>query len=504
MATTAAAPSAPETGTHVRADLLAVGLATVLLRLPAFFAERHLTFDDGVFGASAVAMRHGGQPFRDVFSSQGPLFLPLVWLGDLVGLRQLDSPRTLAVVAGVVLTAAVYLAGRVVTDRAGALLAAGLATSSASVLWVTGPLASDGVAIALGTVTMLLLLRWRDDLTVRRAVLLGLAIGATVSVKALAGTVILPVALVLLVQRRLAPIVAGAATSIAVHLALWLPWGPGNVWDQSYDYHLDVAGDRTPLANLGKTLSTLGDRDLPVVVAAVLALAAVLWAAHRGRTRSPTPTDREPVDEGRHERPRSSTGSRWVGPDALLLVWLGAGVLVLVAEHPMWRPHVSQLVPPLALLAARHRPDGRVLALAAVVVVPYHAIHAWEVLHPQPYRGDTEQVVAALRDLPDGALAISDDPGIVWRAGRRTTDDLVDTSILRIETGRITSRSVAEAAAAREVCAVAVRSRERWGSFADLPERLEAADYEAAFEDDRGRVLYLRDCADVRSEEPRG
>jgi 4-amino-4-deoxy-L-arabinose transferase-like glycosyltransferase len=183
-----------------RADLVVVAAATVLLRLPALLADRHLTFDDGVFGASAVAMRHGGQPFRDVFSSQGPLFLPLVWLGDLVGLRQLDSPRVLAVAAGVALAVAVYLAGRSLTDRAGALLAAGLTTACASVLWVTGPLAADGVAIALGTITVLLLLRWRDDLTVRRAVGLGIAIGATVSVKALAGTVILPVAVALLAQ----------------------------------------------------------------------------------------------------------------------------------------------------------------------------------------------------------------------------------------------------------------------------------------------------------------
>jgi 4-amino-4-deoxy-L-arabinose transferase-like glycosyltransferase len=468
-----------------RADLVVVAAATVLLRLPALLADRHLTFDDGVFGASAVAMRHGGQPFRDVFSSQGPLFLPLVWLGDLVGLRQLDSPRVLAVAAGVALAVAVYLAGRSLTDRAGALLAAGLTTACASVLWVTGPLAADGVAIALGTITVLLLLRWRDDLTVRRAVGLGIAIGATVSVKALAGTIILPVAVALLAARRLGPILAGAATSVAVHLVLWLPWGPGDVWDQSYEYHLDVAGDRTPGANLGKTLSTLGDRDLPVVVAALLALGVVLLARRRAVPANPAAVG-------------AATGrpllERLAGPDGLLLVWLGAGLLVLMAEHPMWRPHVSQLVPPLALLAARHRPPWRVLAVAAGLVVPYHLVHAWDVLHPQPYGEDTAAVVAALQDLPPAALAISDDPGVVWRAGRRTTDDLVDTSILRIETGRRTSRSVAAAAAEDGVCAVAVRSHERWGSFDDLPERLARAGYGVVLEDDRGRVLYERPC----------
>ena len=483
-----AASDAPTTRAALatRVDLLALGLGTLLLRLPALFAERHLTFDDGVFGASAVAMRHGGQPFRDVFSSQGPLFLPLVWLGDLLGFRQLNSPRVLAVVSGVLLVLVVHRIALVVTDRAGALLAAGLTSGCASILWVTGPLAADGVALALGALTILLLLRWRDDLSVRRAVLLGVVIGATVSIKALAGTVIVPVAVVLLVQRRLGPILAGAATSVAVHLALWLPWGPGDVWDQSYDYHLDVAGDRTPLANLGKTLSTLGDRDLPVVVAALLALAAVAWSTRRRR-------DREPATGS---GPGPSWAARWVTTDALLLLWLGAGMLVLLAEHPMWRPHVSQLVPPLALLAARHRPSWRVLAVAAVVVVPYHVVHAWEILHPTPFRDGSAAVVEALRDLPDGALAISDDPGIVWRAGRRTTDDLVDASILRIETGRMTSASVAEAAAQPEVCAVAVRSRERWGSFEDLPDRLERAGYRVALQDDRGRVLYRKDaCA---------
>jgi hypothetical protein len=58
----------------------------------------------------------------------------------------------------------------------------------------------------------------------------------------------------------------------------------------------------------------------------------------------------------------------------------------------------------------------------------------------------------------------------------------------------MTSRSVAAAAAEADVCAVAVRSRERWGSFEDLPERLARVGYGAVLEDDRGRVLYERPC----------
>ena len=149
-----------------RFDLGVLAAITVLLRLPAFFAERHLTFDDGVFGASAVAMRSGGEPFREVFSSQGPLFLPLVWVADLVGLRRLDSPRLLSVAAGVVLVAAcTWRAGWSPTgpERSSP---PGSTSGCASVLWVTGPLAADGVALAFAAITMCLVLRWRDDITV--------------------------------------------------------------------------------------------------------------------------------------------------------------------------------------------------------------------------------------------------------------------------------------------------------------------------------------------------
>ena len=63
--------------------MLAVG--AVLLRLPALFAARHLTFDDGQYGTVVLGLRDGSLPFKDLFSSQGPLYYPLLGLADLVG-----------------------------------------------------------------------------------------------------------------------------------------------------------------------------------------------------------------------------------------------------------------------------------------------------------------------------------------------------------------------------------------------------------------------------------
>ena len=64
-------------------------------------------------------MRNGGVPFRDVFSSQGPLFLPLVWIADTLGLHTLDGPRLLGLASGLALVIVIYLAGRELggTDR---------------------------------------------------------------------------------------------------------------------------------------------------------------------------------------------------------------------------------------------------------------------------------------------------------------------------------------------------------------------------------------------------
>ena len=462
-----------------RRDVLAVVGIALLLRLPAYLASRHLSFDDGVFGASAVAMRAGGKPFAEVFSSQGPLFLPLVWLGDAIGLRTASSPRLVAVVAGLVLAVATYVIGREITDQAGARLAAGLVATSVGILGVTGPLAADGPAMAAGATAIALAFRWRASPSLVHAAGIGVAVGAALSIKSLLAPAAVPVALVLLSWRRIGPILAGAGAAVAVNLATSLPWGLSEVWDQSYAYHLEVAGDRTPGANLAKVASTLGDRELPLLVAGALSIGVYLgarrWSWARARARAVPP------------RPRTLAH-----PDVLLLAWLGATLLILLTEHPMWRPHVAHLVPAAALLAARYRPRWPVLAVAAVLVLPYHVVHGWSLLHPSGYQADTAAVVEALRDLPDGALAISDEPGLVWRAGRRTTDDLVDASLLRIEVGHITSAYLARVAAQPDVCAVAVRSRVRWGSFDDLSFRLTDAGYEIAQTDDRGRVLYLK------------
>jgi hypothetical protein len=134
-----------------------------------------------------------------------------------------------------------------------------------------------------------------------------------------------------------------------------------------------------------------------------------------------------------------------------------------------------------------------VAAVAAAVLLPLAFWRAGDLLVVQPYTAASQAVVDELRALPDGAWAISDEPGLVWRAGRRTTDDLVDASVLRIDAGRITADSLAEAAADPRVCAVVVWSGNRWGSFDELPALLAEAGYREALAVDDARRLYIKD-----------
>jgi hypothetical protein len=180
-----------------------------------------------------------------------------------------------------------------------------------------------------------------------------------------------------------------------------------------------------------------------------------------------------------------------------MVVWAVLAVVVLALESPMWRNHLVHLVPALALLAGMYRPPWAVLGVAALLLLPYHAVHVHDLWAPPPFRGSEAAVVQQLKALPHGALAISDDPGLVWRSGHATPPDFVDASILRIESTRrglrLTSAIVARGAARREVCAVVIWSS-RFGRFSDLPARLRRAGYREASSFPRGRALWTRPC----------
>lgn len=506
------APAAPGPTAPPRArwaDVAGLAILALLVRVPACAATKALTFDDGVFANSAIAMRDGGVPFRDVFSSQGPLFLPLVAVGDLLGMRTLDSPRVLAVASGVVAVLATYWTALRLTDRVGALVAGGLLAVSGGFAWVSGPLAADGPALAFAAAAMGLTLRHRDTPTAWRAALLGACVGAVLSTKSLEAPILVPVALVLL-----APVVSAArrhhldttalvhgvvagACAVAVFLSVTIPFGFADVWDQSVVYRTDAAAERDIPATAGKLVSTLWDRDLALLVVAAVALVCGVLA-RRGTGSARVAVIDPDASWASRSRWDADGTSDWSPSGRLLTVsWLAVTVawLVLVVS-PLWRPHVAAVSIPLVLVIAVYRPPVRPLLVTAVVAIPLVVWQLDGLLVTGDYEGTEAELVAALEQLPEGAWVISDEPGVVWRSGRRTTDDLVDPSMLRRQQDRYTAQSLARDAEDPRVCAVVRISDQRFGYFEDLPELLSARGYVADPEVGAGDVLFVRsDCS---------
>jgi 4-amino-4-deoxy-L-arabinose transferase-like glycosyltransferase len=462
-----------EADRSIRTDLAWLSLAAVVIRLPAVLSTRHLSFDDGVYGATAVAMRHGARPYRDVFSSQGPLHHPLLYVADLVGGRTQNAPRVLSLAAAVVITVAVYLVARRIAGRRAGVVAAALVTTSGSIFLVTTGISGDGPAIAFAASAVAVAFAYRDRPTTARAVGVGLLVGAACSVKLLAAPVVVPVALAMLACRRTREVVVAAVMAVAVPLVLAAPWGYSRVWDQSVRYHHEARRYSVAEA-VWRMITTLVERDTIVVGTAVVVLVVAITARDRW----------------------SAAAQPWVWRTGTALgAWLVVQVGFLLTESAMWRPHVSELIVPLTLLAALRLPSMRVLMVTWAVTLPIFLVGTWGFAEPGGYHGVDAEVAARLRALPSHAVVVTDEPGFPWRAGLPVPDQLVDVSVKQFDQGRITEPEVLRAARARDACAVLVTSDERLGRFRDLSARLADAGYRTALHDGETRLL-LRPCRD--------
>src|SRR3954451_14875420 len=257
------------------ATLLALG--ALLVRIPSMFAPTQLGYDDGGYGLAAIAMRQGYEPFRNIFSPQGPLFLPLIHVADRVGLSHLNAPRLLPVLAGIVVTLAVYGIGIQTMDRGRALLAAGLSAVSGVLLWTTGPLTGDGPAAALATSAVAVAVAYRIRPTWVRVLAVTALAGAAVSTKSLlVGPALLVAWFLVATRRRWLHISLVPVGALAIVAALSGPWGGPRVLDDYVRYHLDKTSNRKPGANFSKLWHTFLRRDPFLTVLAVLAAAAAL------------------------------------------------------------------------------------------------------------------------------------------------------------------------------------------------------------------------------------
>ena len=482
------APESP-TGTRWWPDPVLIGLGAALVRIPSLFAPTQLGYDDGGYGLAAIAMRQGYEPFRDIFSPQGPLFLPLVHAADRIGLEAQNAPRLLSVTAGVVVAIAVYAIAAQLMDRGRARLAGGLTAASGILLWTTGPLTGDGPAAAFATTAIAVAVAYRRAPSRARAAAVTVLAGCAISTKSLlVGPALLIAWLLVAHRRRIVDLLMIPIGAVAIVVALALPWGTENVLDDYVRYHLDKTSNRKPFSNLEKLFNTYRRRDAFLTALAAWALVSRLlfhsWPSGPGRS-------------GPARRARARYSRNPVSDTRFLWWWAGLVFVVLTLQDPMFRNHLSALAAPAALLVARYRPSWRVVTVVGLVTIPIQVITLHPLLLPADFQGDGARIVNELRTLPRHAWALSDEPGLVWRAGLGTDPFFVDPSVLRLDSTvdaiKITEGRIVRAAQHRRVCAVAITAPERFGRYPNLGDRLRALGYrrEVALEDRLG--LYVAD-----------
>jgi hypothetical protein len=275
--------------------------------------------------------------------------------------------------------------------------------------------------------------------------------------------------------RDVALLLGGLLLACAVTLAPFLPQRDA-LYDQVIGFHLVARGTSGSvlLANL------LLLPDITWVIAA-FSLAVALWRR------------------------------MWLA--LVLLAWLIAGVLVLMVQRPLFDPHVLILAPPLDLLAAlgsvaaikqaraRWNPHKREALLLAGTLVALAAtllaglwLDARQIRAGLVYDGGTRaQMVQALQDhtIPAGPVA-TDEQYVAALAGRDTPPELVDTSLVRIATGSLTTDEVKRIIRREDVRVVLFAT----GRFDHLPglRGWVEANFQPVKSFGAGETLYLRNA----------
>jgi 4-amino-4-deoxy-L-arabinose transferase-like glycosyltransferase len=484
------------------AVILLGALAYMALSLGRFSTE----YDEGVYWQSLRAMARGHALYSSIFSSQPPFFLLGVYPGYLLLGQSLLAARAVIAVYALTGIVAIYVIGWALGGRWVGVAAAGLLAVNPRYLQEATTLQAEIPSLTLALVGIALVaiaMRPVSRRGVRLALvaIAGVALGLAIMTKLLAVVALVPAALLLAaplfaglrlsragtpllsvtvtqqelraVARDLGLLIAGVIAACVAVLAPFLPqWGA--LYEQVVGFHLVARGSSggSPLTNLA---------FLPDItwILALLGLAVALY---------------------------------WrIWMTLPLLAWLLAGVLVLALQRPLFDAHVLTLAPPLALLGAlgsvaaidqlRARYDirprgmllagGTVVALAATLLAGLW-LDARQIRAAETYTGGARaQMVQTLRDhaIPSGPV-VTDDQYVAALAGRDTPPELVDTSLVRIATGSLTTDQV-ERMIQRDDARVVLFASGRFDHLPGLRAWVEA-NFHPSATFDPGQTLYVR------------
>jgi 4-amino-4-deoxy-L-arabinose transferase-like glycosyltransferase len=487
------------------------------------------SFDEGIRSQQLLLMAAGYRPFRDIFSSQGPLLLDLLYPFYLVFGQTLSAVRS-----GVVACSLLALLGAWWTVRLGAGGGVAGAAEGRQIAGVVGGLVAvvvlaispsffEGSRLALAEIPTIApallalggLLAYRQSVRRRWLVASAVCCALALLVKPMALHVGAPVAVLLLAGPAVARwrwrsvlldvllyglIVAGLSVIVIVLL------GPAQVWDNLGAYRTGAgSGAGANLtANARLTVNIMRAEQPGLFVLAAAGALLGLW--------------RRPVFT------------------LALLAWAGAVLGLFAVYGDLADKHIVYLTPPVALLAAlgaglgcaavwwvvrawsgagasagrRQRPPLAMWPLAAALIgivgMLAYAVTVPTILRADQYVVREAPKVAAerrgravdaeiaeiirTRTPPDGWV-LTDNPNTAFDARRKVIPYLVDTSGTRVDAGSLTAALATEYVQKYQP-SVIVTSPRRLGKLDAFVRQLPALGYRQERRYDIGWTVYVR------------
>ena len=419
---------------HWRLDATVLAVVAILLRLPAFFADRSLVFDDGVFASSALAMRarRGAVPRR--LLEPGPGVPPAA-----LGRRPRRVPHH-------------GRAPRAQRRRRGAAHRRGVRVRApghdARERAARGGARHDERVGALGDragerrrpVARVVGARGRVRAALprrpaRRSTRCGSGwpAGAAVSIKALSVPAVVIAGLIVLLshRRRARRGGRGGRRDRGVR-------GGGAAVRASPT--CGTSRTRTTRTRTGRTRTPARVEDLrhPVGPRPARRARARARGDHVRRAPGAAPPGghaRRPLAAGRRRRAGALDRA------GVRAARVGAGDVAGAHRPPRPTARAARVAAAGAVVGAGDRRARRRAVLRVEQPV--------DPLARRLHRATRPRWSHRLERLPADALVISDDPGWVWRSGHRPPGALADTSFQRIDQGQITQASLVKAATAR-------------------------------------------------------
>lgn len=452
--------------------LLALVVIAVVMRLYGLgLPFDRDSYDEGVYWQSLRAMSAGHGLYSDIFYSQPPFFLLSTFPTFALFGGTLWSARLGIALVSLFGVLGAFLLGKALSGRAGALAAMLLVIVNPLYLAQSQTIQAEASSAAFELLAIGLALYWWNYPTGRRGIVLAILTGVTVALsilcKLLGVSLLVPVGLLMAArlwqgvpsgdrdaqrERPYSAALAGIAAFVITTALLLLPFaGAFQAFVSSViTYHTGTSGQFSPSANGSLILSAL---------VSLLALAALY-----------------------------GSGTALLRQDwrvLPLLAWFLVSAFLLLRQVPLFQHHLVSLVPPLVSLAAmgvalpspakqRVSSSGARLDMEAVqtimagmgaVLVLLTAVSSlsqdttyYRTAQARGVDGQAQLEARVASDLraaiSPGQQIVTDAQFVAALAERDTPPALVDTSMVRINSGYLTLARLESIASQPQVHAV--------------------------------------------------